>query len=118
MQSGRVAQGLKTALKPGAPNRTERRLADPLMERQNDGVGRVIEEPRPDNVTIPALTIKSLYHSSLRRMVWDRRLESRNQLPVGVASSNGLNSSRAGVVVYELIHVDAKTRHADRLNPG
>jgi len=28
-------------------------------------------------------------------MGWDRRLESRNQLPVGVASSNGLNKVTA-----------------------
>ena len=96
MQSGRVAQGLKQLLKPRATNRTERRLVDPLMNAKNDGVGRVIEEPRPDNVTNTGLDyIKSLYHSSLRRMGWDRRLESRNQLPVGVASSNGLNRSRA-----------------------
>src|SRR5712671_4332241 len=58
MQSGRVAQGLKQLLKPRATNRTERRLVDPLMNAKNDGVGRVIEEPRPDNVTNTGLDYK------------------------------------------------------------
>src|SRR5438105_8197751 len=58
MQSGRVAQGLKQLLKPRATKRTERRLVDPLMNAKNDGVGRVIEEPRPDNVTNTGLDYK------------------------------------------------------------
>src|SRR6267378_5761757 len=95
MQSGRVAQGLKQLLKPRATNRTERRLVDPLMNAKNDGVGRVIEEPRPDNVTNTGLDYKIIIPLVAAENGLGQAFGKPQPLPVGVASSNGLNRSRA-----------------------